>query len=163
MYSFSYRLRERFDWALCSIYLILESGFFAHGRCFAIESVNVERIQSFHSQFLLLSVEVCFILENFSRVFPNFKSFSYFLHCMFWKKYIFWWFADIFACIRITTSHCIFFSAHFSKRFSLLLILKFFDWILVTVARIDYHRKLKQKRFFFHGRPPLRVSRKRNS
>jgi len=120
MYSFSYRLRERFDWALCSIYLILESGFFAHGRCFAIEGINMERIQRFHSQFLLLSVEVCFILENFSRVFPNFKSFSYFLHCMFWKKYFFWWFADIFACIRITTSHCIFFSAHFSKRFSLL-------------------------------------------
>ena len=104
---------------LCSIFLILESGFFARGPYFAIESAKVERIQSFHS-LLLLSVEVCFILEHFSRVFSNFKSFSYFWHYMFWKKHFFWWFADIFACIRITTSYCIFFSAHFLKRFSLL-------------------------------------------
>ena len=125
MYSFSYRLREHFDWALCSIYLILESWFFAHRPYFAIESTNAEKIRSFHffmdsDQFLLLSVEVCFILEHSSRVFSNVKGFSYFWHCMFWKKHFFWWFADIFACIRITTSYCIFFSAHFLKRFSLL-------------------------------------------
>ena len=88
MYSFFYRLRERFDWALWSIFLILESGFFAHGRYFAIESTNVEKIQNFHSQFLRLSVEVCFILKHFSCVFSNFKSFSYFWHCMFWKKHL---------------------------------------------------------------------------
>ena len=94
MYSFSYRLREHFDWALCSIYLILESWFFAHRPYFAIESTNVEKIRSFHffmdsDQFLLLSVEVCFILEHFSCVFSNFKSFSYFWHCMFRKKHLF--------------------------------------------------------------------------